>query len=77
MRLGPLCPAGALIFFQYLDEIYIFHIAKVLIINVYALFHKHTHVNVLLNKWKYTLSYRSELLLLLMINVAGEKYAMD
>lgn len=50
MGLGPLCPEGALIFFQYLDEIYIFHKAKVLIINVYALFHKQTCINVLINE---------------------------
>ena len=49
MRLGPLCPEGALIFFQYLDEIYIFHRAKVLIINVYTLLHKQTDRNVTLN----------------------------
>lgn len=49
MRSGHLCLKGALIFFQYLDEIYIFHKAKLLIINVYALLHKQTHRNVILN----------------------------
>lgn len=49
MRSGHLCPKGTLIFFQYLDEIYIFHKAKLLIINVYALLHEQTHRDVILN----------------------------